>query len=73
MTTFDYYVITGIDAGKKPDNAKIPSRMDVDVWYASKEDIHVNQRALFFPAFEKFQQADPTSKLSYFQIAGKLS
>ena len=71
----DYYPITGIQDGLDPKKdqtlRKVPLRMEIDDWYTSTDVQHINQRALFFPAFWKFSQMDPHEKLSYFQIAGK--
>ncbi|KAI1474550.1 Di-copper centre-containing protein [Daldinia eschscholtzii] len=70
----EYYPIVGIQDGLDPEKDKllreVPLRMELDDWFTSKESIHVNQRALFFPAVWKFSQMDPREKLSWFQIAG---
>jgi tyrosinase len=73
----DYYVITGIQDGllNEPKDVKDPLRkvgirMDIDDWFVSKDPIHVNQRAIFFPAMKMFCDASPDKKLSFFQIAG---
>ncbi|KAK6957307.1 hypothetical protein Daesc_000090 [Daldinia eschscholtzii] len=70
----NYYPIRGIQDGLDPEKDKllreVPLRMELDDWFTSKESIHVNQRALFFPAVSKFSQMDPREKLSWFQIAG---
>ena len=69
-----YYHITGIQDGLDPDREnflrQVPVRMDVDEWFLSQEPIHINQRALFFPAFWTFSQTSPHERLSWFQIAG---
>ena len=69
------YPIVGIQDGLDPDKRqvlrKVPIRMELDDWYQSTEDVHVNQRALFFPAFQTFSELSPREKLSYFQIAGE--
>ncbi|KAF7537431.1 hypothetical protein G7054_g3742 [Neopestalotiopsis clavispora] len=68
------YPIEGIQTGLDPDTQKllreVPVRMEVDKWYLSNKIEHINQRALFFPAFWRFSQMDPHEKLSWFQIAG---
>lgn len=68
------YTITGIqdacDPTQQAELRKVPLRLEVDDWYTSQQLIHVNQRALFFPAFWEFSQMDPHEKLSWFQIAG---
>jgi len=68
------YPITGIQAGlsEKRDDPlrKVPQRMDLDDWYLSEDAVHKNQRALFFPAFQRFCHEDPNSKFSFYQIAG---
>ena len=73
-----YYPITGIQDGLEPLDPKkdqtlrkVRVRMEIDDWYTSTNLLHLNQRALFFPAFWKFSQMAPKEKLSYFQIAGK--
>lgn len=70
----DYYPITGIqdglDAEKHQILRKANLRMELDIWYQSPQLLHINQRALFFPAFWKFSQMNPHEKLSWFQIAG---
>ena len=52
--------------------AKVPVRLEVDTWWASKEQIHVDQQLLFIDALLRFQAKDPSedSPYSYFQIAG---
>lgn len=69
------YAIKGIQDGLDPDKhqllRKVPVRMELDDWYLSEELVHINQRALFFPALWKFSQMDPHEKLSWFQIAGE--
>jgi len=68
------YPITGIQAGlsEKRDDPlrKVPQRMDLDGWYLSPDPVIKNQRALFFPAFQRFCHEDPNSKFSFYQIAG---
>ena len=68
------YCITGIQDDLDPsrDNSlcEVPIRMDVDEWFLSQDLIHINQRALFFPAFWAFSQTNPHERLSWFQIAG---
>lgn len=67
------YSITGIQDGladKTNPLRQVPLRMELDDWCNSKDPMHKNQRALFFPAFNNFCNMDPTEKLSYFQIAG---
>ena len=75
--TDGYYSIEGIHDGLEADKhqllRKVHLRMEIDDWYQSQLPIHVNQRALFFPAFWNFSQMDPKEKLSYFQIAGQTS
>ncbi|RFN51310.1 di-copper centre-containing protein [Fusarium flagelliforme] len=70
----DFYPITGIQDDLDPDaNAQlrqVPVRMDVDDWFLSNELVHINQRALFFPAFWNLSQMSPHEKLSWFQLAG---
>ena len=70
-----YYPIVGIHHGLDPDKhqllRKVHLRMEIDEWYQSQQLIHINQRALFFPAFLEFSRKPPKEKLSYFQIAGK--
>lgn len=70
-----FYPIKGIQAGLDPKTTnflrKVPQRMEFDTWFTSPELVHVNQRALFFPAFRNFCQAKPDDKFSFFQIAGK--
>ncbi|KAG8667848.1 hypothetical protein FPOAC2_13050 [Fusarium poae] len=73
-TQSDFYPIVGIQDGLDPDvNAQlreVPVRMDIDDWFLSKELVHINQRALFFPAFWNLSQMSPHEKLSWFQLAG---
>ncbi|KAI1800384.1 Di-copper centre-containing protein [Daldinia bambusicola] len=73
-STSDYYPIVGIQDGLNPDKheplREVHLRMEVDDWFTSDESIHVNQRALFFPAIWRFSQMSPHEKLSWFQIAG---
>ncbi|KAI1645927.1 Di-copper centre-containing protein [Daldinia loculata] len=73
-STTSYYPIVGIQEGLAPGKddllRKVPLRMELDDWFKSKELLHINQRALFFPALWKFSQMDPHEKLSWFQIAG---
>lgn len=73
-STSGFYLITGIQKGLDPNRnellRKVPARMELDDWYLSQSKIHINQRALFFPAFWKFSQMKPKEKLSWFQIAG---
>ncbi|KAF5005500.1 hypothetical protein FDECE_8078 [Fusarium decemcellulare] len=73
-TAAGFYRITGIQDGLDPNKTaqlrEVPLRMDVDEWFQSEELVHINQRALFFPAFLRFSQMDPHEKLSWFQIAG---
>jgi tyrosinase len=68
------YTITGIHDACDPDKTaqlrKVPLRMEIDDWFTSNQLVHVNQRALFFPAFWRFAQMDPHEKLSWYQIAG---
>lgn len=74
-STTSYYPIVGIQEGLAPGKddllRKVPLRMELDDWFKSKELLHINQRALFFPALWKFSQMDPHEKLSWFQIAGE--
>jgi len=74
LPTTGFFPITGIQAGLDPNATdplrKVPQRMDLDDWYLSTETVHVNQRALFFPAFKNFSEASPEDKFSYFQLAG---
>ena len=69
-----HYRITGVQDGLDPDRdnflREVPVRMDVDEWFLSQDLIHINQRALFFPAFWAFSQISPHERLSWFQIAG---
>ena len=69
-----YYPIVGIQDGLDPDKEKVLRkvgiRMDLDDWFTSKDLVHQNQRALFFPAFKKFTEMKPEEKFSFFQIAG---
>ncbi|KAI5865367.1 Di-copper centre-containing protein [Durotheca rogersii] len=73
-STEGFYPIIGIQDGLDPDQhqllREVPVRMEIDDWFTSDKLIHVNQRALFFPAIWKFSQTDPHEKLSWFQIAG---
>lgn len=75
--TTHFYPIVGIQDDLNPDKQellrKVPARLELDDWYQSEELIHINQRALFFPAFWEFSQKSPHEKLSYFQIAGIFS
>ncbi|KAF7557568.1 hypothetical protein G7Z17_g592 [Cylindrodendrum hubeiense] len=69
----DSYPITGIQDGLHPDKnelRKVPVRMEIDEWYQSDDPVHLNQKALFFPAFWRFSQMSPHEKLSWYQIAG---
>lgn len=74
-STASFYPITGIQEGLDPNKTellrKVPVRMEVDDWYLSQDVIHINQRALFFPAFLKLQRMNPKEKLSWYQLAGK--
>ncbi|KAI8159639.1 hypothetical protein K4K49_007537 [Colletotrichum sp. SAR 10_70] len=69
-----FYPITGIhdglDSDKTAELRMVPLRMEIDTWSESEEIDHINQRALFFPAFWRFSQMNPKEKLSWFQIAG---
>ncbi|KAF0317000.1 tyrosinase [Colletotrichum asianum] len=69
-----FYPITGIQDGldtpAKPELRVVPLRLEIDDWFGSKDLVHEDQRALFFPAFWRFSQMDPKQKLSWFQIAG---
>ncbi|KAL9607640.1 MAG: hypothetical protein Q9167_007463 [Letrouitia subvulpina] len=69
-----FYPIEGIQDGLDPNKQKllreVPLRMELDDWYQSPQLLYINQRALFFPAFWRFSQANPKKKLSWFQIAG---
>lgn len=65
----DYYPITGIQKGFGP-NGQVPARMEIDEWWSSNEEVHVNQVSLFIAALKVFQAMPYTSKLSYFQVAG---
>ena len=71
----NFYTISGVQDGLDPEKQqilrKVPLRLELDDWYQSPQTLHVNQRALFFPAFWKFSQKEPQEKLSWFQIAGK--
>ncbi|MCJ1455269.1 hypothetical protein MMC28_005623 [Mycoblastus sanguinarius] len=51
----------------------VPIRMEVDVWWTSKEQIHAYQRQLFIEALLYFQEMPVTDPMSYFQIAGRSS
>lgn len=68
------YPIVGIQDGLHPNShdilRKVHLRMELDEWFSSDDLIHINQRALFFPAFWEFQQMPPQEKLSWYQIAG---
>ncbi|KAF2004872.1 Di-copper centre-containing protein [Amniculicola lignicola CBS 123094] len=70
----DFYPITGIQDGLDPKIdaplRKVHLRLEIDEWYQSQQIVHINQRALFFPAFWTFSQMSPKERLSYFQIAG---
>lgn len=70
-----FYPITGIQEGLDPNKTellrRVPVRMEIDDWYQSQDVVHINQRALFFPAFLKLQRKSPQEKLSWYQIAGK--
>ncbi|KAK3361986.1 common central domain of tyrosinase-domain-containing protein [Lasiosphaeria ovina] len=72
-----YYPIVGIQEGLDCDKAnplrKVPQRMELDDWFTSDKLIHINQRSLFFPAFNAFCGAPPEEKFSFFQIAGTLA
>jgi len=69
-----FYPIRGIQAGLDPDAKnplrKVPPRMELDAWFTSTDIIHINQRALFFPAFKAFCDSAPEDKFSFFRIAG---
>ncbi|KAK4691376.1 hypothetical protein P7C71_g5612, partial [Lecanoromycetidae sp. Uapishka_2] len=69
----DFYRITGIQDGldpqKKQELRTVHLRLELDDWYLSPQILHVNQRALFFPAFWEFSQMKPQEKTSWFQIA----
>ncbi|KAK3296423.1 common central domain of tyrosinase-domain-containing protein [Chaetomium fimeti] len=68
----EVYVITGIKAGVV-DN-KPPLRFEVDTWYQpdhkkqTKEQLI--QNSLFIWALKAFEEKDPTTKLSFFSVAG---
>ncbi|KAF4457681.1 Di-copper centre-containing protein [Fusarium austroafricanum] len=68
------YAITGIQDGLSPDRKnplrEVPVRLEIDDWFTSDDPIHINQRALFFPAFNRFAGANPHEALSWYQIAG---
>lgn len=63
------YPITGIQEGFGPDG-QVPARMEIDEWWNSDEEVHVNQVSLFIAALKAFQAMNHTEKLSYFQVAG---
>ena len=78
MSTADQvYPIVGIQDGLDPDKQKllrkVELRLELDEWYQSQLPVHLNQRALFFPAFWRFSQLEPQEKLSWFQVAGKVA
>jgi tyrosinase len=70
----DNYPITGIQEGLDTNTSnplrEVPVRMEIDDWFTSTDPIHINQRALFFPAFLKFADKNPRDPLSWYQIAG---
>ena len=69
-----FYPIVGIQDGLGDKNQllrEVYLRLELDDWYQSQQLVHINQRALFFPAFWRFSQMKPQEKLSWFQIAGK--
>lgn len=47
--------------------------MEVDDWWASRRPIHISQHTLAMTALSKMYDMSPHDKLSYFQIAGRLS
>lgn len=68
------YPIVGIQDGLAPPEnelRKVEVRMEIDQWFTSEDIVHVNQRALFFPALREFCNKSPKDKLSYFQVAGQ--
>ncbi|MCJ1424292.1 hypothetical protein MMC29_002179 [Sticta canariensis] len=64
-----YYPITGIQEGFGP-GGQVPARMEIDKWWNSNKEVHVNQVSLFIAALKAFQAMPITCKLSYFQVAG---
>jgi tyrosinase len=63
------YAITGIPMPTHPDpQHPIPLRKEVTAWASDPEN--AVQFSLFIQALVKFQQMDPTDKLSYYQVAG---
>jgi tyrosinase len=67
-TTGDVYVITGIKAGVVGD--KVPLRHELDSWYPGQTEEHLIQNSLFIWALKLFEEKDPKTKLSFFQVAG---
>ncbi|KAI8190604.1 hypothetical protein K4K48_000322 [Colletotrichum sp. SAR 10_66] len=70
----EFYPITGIqeglDSSTSDEVRQVPLRMEVDEWFKSDKNVHVEQRALFFPAFWKLSHMSPQEKISWYQIAG---
>jgi tyrosinase len=73
-TTTKPYAIVGIQDGLAPPEnefREVGVRMEIDTWFESQDLVHINQRALFFPALREFCNKSPNDKLSYFQVAGQ--
>jgi hypothetical protein len=68
-SSYKYYPIQGIKDGLNPDNQP-PLRREFNEWCDSKAQSDRDQVVLFVLALEHFQAIDPSSKDSYFQIAG---
>ncbi|GAB1310590.1 tyrosinase [Madurella fahalii] len=66
---YKYYPIQGIKAGLGPGN-RVPIRREISEWTNSKDPVDQAQVILFLLALQRFQAVPPSSRDSYFQIAG---
>jgi hypothetical protein len=66
---YKYYPIQGIHAGVGPGN-RVPIRREISEWADSRDPADQRQVVLFLLALQRLQAVPPSSRDSYFQIAG---
>ncbi|PGH12901.1 hypothetical protein AJ79_04001 [Helicocarpus griseus UAMH5409] len=67
-TPYEYYAITGIQAGVVSDQKKAPIRQEIDEWSANKAN--ADQVDLFVMAWRNLMNTSPRERGSFFQVAG---
>lgn len=73
---YEYYPIQGIpvkDAGRKKSGPlrPVPLRQNIDEW--SENKANEKQVHLFVMAWDRFMKRDPSTRDSFFQVAGRMT